>query len=171
MKGRTIEKYGTSKRCNYGYGVERRKGAVVPHRARTGYGTGNLCKWKNGRSEATEWGGILRKIKQDKIFWYYLLTYLVVLFIPMLICCFYYIYMLSLIAEDDIRAKESELSHAVVLVDNVLDEFEYLGDSIAANSYVNGFSRRTNVFDYPNTYRVYELRASLPDLYLSLIHI
>ena len=83
----------------------------------------------------------------------------------MVICCFYYIYMLSLIAEDDIRAKESELSHAVVLVDNVLEEFEYLGDSIAANSYVNGFSRRTNVFDYPNTYRVYELRASLPDLY------
>lgn len=107
----------------------------------------------------------MRKIKQDKIFWYYLLTYLAVLFIPMVICCFYYIYMLSLIAEDDIRAKESELSHAVVLVDNVLDEFEYLGDSIAANSYVNGFSRRTNVFDYPNTYRVYELRASLPDLY------
>ena len=107
----------------------------------------------------------MRKIKQDKIFWYYLLTYLAVLFIPMLICCFYYIYMLSLIAEDDIRAKESELSHAVVLVDNVLDEFEYLGDSIAANSYVNGFSRRTNVFDYPNTYRVYELRDSLPDLY------
>ena len=86
-------------------GVERRKGAVVPHRARTGYGTGNLCKWKNGRSEAAGRGGILRKIKQDKIFWYYLLTYLAVLFIPMVICCFYYIYMLSLIAEDDIRGK------------------------------------------------------------------
>lgn len=28
MKGRTIERYGTSKRRNYGYGVERRKGTV-----------------------------------------------------------------------------------------------------------------------------------------------
>ena len=104
-------------------------------------------------------------VKQDKIFWYYLLTYLVVLFIPMLICCFYYIHMLTLIAEDDIKAKESELSHAAVLVDNMLDEFEHLGNSIATNLYVNGFRTKTEVFDYPNTYRVYELCASLPDLY------
>ncbi len=108
---------------------------------------------------------ICRKGKQDKIFWFYLLTYLIVLFVPMIITCVYYINMLATIAEDDRREKETELSHAAVLVDNTLNELERLGDTIATNAYVNDFRNRSTVFDYPNSYRVYELCASLPELY------
>ena len=109
--------------------------------------------------------GIYEKGKQNKIFRFYLLTYLTVLFVPMIISCLYYINMLRLIAEDDRKEKETELTHAAVLVDNKLDELEDLGDTIATNSYVNSFRSRSGVFDYPNSYRVYELCASLPDLY------
>ncbi len=108
---------------------------------------------------------ILEKGKKNRIFWFYLLTYLTVLFVPMIITCLYYINMLRLIAEDDRKEKETELVHAAVLMDNRLDELEDLGDTIATNSYVNSFRSRSSVFDYPNSYRVYELCASLPDLY------
>lgn len=108
---------------------------------------------------------ILEKGKKNRIFWFYLLTYLTVLFVPMIITCLYYINMLRLIAEDDRKEKETELVHTAVLMDNRLDELEDLGDTIATNSYVNSFRSRSSVFDYPNSYRVYELCASLPDLY------
>ncbi len=103
--------------------------------------------------------------KKNRIFQFYLLTYLIVLFIPMIITCLYYINMLRLIAEDDRNEKDTELTHAAVLMDNRLDELEALGDTIATNSFVNTFRNRSTVFDYPNSYRVYELCASLPDLY------
>ena len=108
---------------------------------------------------------ILEKGKKNRIFWFYLLTYLTVLFVPMSITCLYYINMLRLIVEDDRKEKETELVHTAVLMDNRLDELEDLGDTIATNSYVNSFRSRSSVFDYPNSYRVYELCASLPDLY------
>ena len=98
---------------------------------------------------------ILEKGKKNRIFWFYLLTYLTVLFVPMIITCLYYINMLRLIAEDDRKEKETELVHAAVLMDNRLDELEDLGDTIATNSYVNSFRSRSSVFDYPNSYRVY----------------
>lgn len=108
---------------------------------------------------------IFEKRMKNRIFWFYLLTYLTVLFVPMIISCLYYINMLRLIAEDDRKEKETELIHAAALMDNRLDELEDLGDIIATNSYVNSFRSRSSVFDYPNSYRVYELCASLPDLY------
>lgn len=108
---------------------------------------------------------MLGRGKQNRIFWFYLLTYLIVLFVPMIITCLYYINMLRLIAEDDRKEKNTELTHAAVLMDNQLDELEDLGDTIATNSFVNTFRNRNTVFDYPNSYRVYELCASLPDLY------
>lgn len=107
-----------------------------------------------------------KKDRQSTVLRHYFLTYFTVLFIPMLICSLYYIRMLSLLSEDDIKARESELEHAAVLVDTVLDEFEYLGDSLTANMQVNSFKRTKEVFGYANTYKVYQLRNSLPDLYL-----
>lgn len=104
--------------------------------------------------------------RQSTVLQHYFLTYFTVLFIPLLICSLYYIRMLSLLSEDDSKARESELEHAAVLVDTVLNEFEYLGDSLAANLQVNSFKRTKEVFGYANTYKVYELRKSLPDLYL-----
>lgn len=109
--------------------------------------------------------GGFRKGKRNKIFWFYLLTYLAVLFVPMAIICLYDVNMLLMVAKDERREKEAELSHATVLMDNKLDELEYFGDSIATNSYVNEFRKRNIVFDYPNSYKVYELCASLPELY------
>lgn len=107
-----------------------------------------------------------KKNSQRRVLRHYFLTYFIVLLIPMLICSLYYIRMLSLLSEDDIKSRESELEHAAVLMDTMMDEFEYLGDSLAANVQVNSFKRAAEVFTYPNTYRVYELRNSLPDLYL-----
>ena len=53
--------------------------------------------------------------RQSTVLQHYFLTYFTVLFIPLLICSLYYIRMLSLLSEDDSKARESELEHAAVL--------------------------------------------------------
>jgi AraC-like DNA-binding protein len=73
--------------------------------------------------------------------------------------------MISVIGYDDVQARKTELKHAAVLVDTMLDEVSYLGDSLATNTGVNNFKRMSTAFDGPNSYMVYELHAKLPDLY------
>lgn len=127
---------------------------------------GSICR--NGEGHMRKRGKTDRGFwqeKRNKIFWFYLLTYLAVLFVPMMIICLYDVNMLLMIAKDERKEKEAELSHAAVLMDNKLDELEYFGEVIATNPYVNEFRKRSIVFDYPNSYRVYELCASLPEMY------
>jgi len=73
--------------------------------------------------------------------------------------------MISVISNDDVQTRKNELKHAAVLVDTMLDEFSYLGDSLASNSSVNSFKRITTAFGSPNSYKIYELHDELPDLY------
>ncbi|MGB8455731.1 MAG: AraC family transcriptional regulator [Anaerocolumna sp.] len=108
---------------------------------------------------------LLKKFNYHTILYQYLKTYFIVLFIPLLICCIYYIRIISVISDDDVKSRETELKHAAVLVDTMLDEFSYLGDSLASNSGVNSFKGITEAFGYPNSYNVYELHSKLPDLY------
>lgn len=108
---------------------------------------------------------LFNKFKTHNILYQFLLRYFIVLFIPLLICSIYYVHMISVINDDDIHAREVELTHAAVLIDTMLDEFSYLGDNIAANTSVNSFKNISDAFSYPNSYKVYELRTMLPDLY------
>jgi two-component system response regulator YesN len=106
-----------------------------------------------------------KKIDNREIFYQYLLTYFVVLFIPLFICCIYYIRMISVINADDIKARQTELEHAAVLVDTTIDELSSLSDSLASNVSVNSFKRVSKAFGVPNSYKVYELQKNLPDLH------
>lgn len=96
---------------------------------------------------------------------YYLVGYFLVLFIPLLICCIYYSRVIAVISEDDRAARKQELSHAAVLMDTMLDEFAYLGDSLATNQSVNEFKWVKSAFEYPNSYQINRLQENLPDLY------
>jgi len=110
---------------------------------------------------------LFNKVKNNKnhtILYQYMMTYFVVLFIPLLICSMYYVRMVSVISDDDVQTRKMELQHTAVLVDNMLDEFSYLGDSIAANTGVNSFKRESVAFGCPNSYTVYKLQKTLPDL-------
>ncbi|MDK2964684.1 MULTISPECIES: helix-turn-helix transcriptional regulator [Lacrimispora] len=108
---------------------------------------------------------LFRKSKAHTILYQFMVTYFIVLFIPLLICSVYYIRMISVIGNDDIQTRKTELKHAAVLVDTMLNEFSYLGDSLASNTGVNSFKRISDAFDGPNSYKVYELHNMLPDLY------
>ena len=108
---------------------------------------------------------LFRKSRAHTILYQFMVTYFIVLFIPLLICSGYYIKMISVIGNDDIQARKTELKHAAVLVDTMLDEVSYLGDSLASNTGVNSFKRISAAFDGPNSYKVYELHTMLPDLY------
>lgn len=108
---------------------------------------------------------LLRKFNDNAILHQYMLTYFIVLFIPLLICCVYYVRMISVISDDDIQERKTELKHAAVLMDTMLDEFSYLGDSLASNKGVNSFKNVTTAFGSPNSYKIYELHTLLPDLY------
>ena len=108
---------------------------------------------------------LFRKSKAHTILYQFMVTYFIVLFIPLFICSGYYVRMISVIGNDDIQARKTELKHAAVLVDTMLNEVSYLGDSLATNTGVNSFKRMSTAFDGPNSYKVYELHAMLPDLY------
>ena len=105
--------------------------------------------------------------RQSRILRQYFWTYAIVLFVPLLICSIYYIRMFFLIGEDDIRVKQNELEHASVLLDITLEEFEYLGNSLAVNPLVCSFKNEPEAFGFSNTYKIYTIKASLPDLYLT----
>ncbi|PPK78514.1 AraC-like DNA-binding protein [Lacrimispora xylanisolvens] len=108
---------------------------------------------------------LFKKSRAHTILYQFMVTYFIVLFIPLLICSGYYIRMISVIGNDDIQSRKTELTHAAVLVDTMLDEVSYLGDSLASNTGVNTFKRISAAFEGPNSYEVYELHKMLPDLY------
>lgn len=85
---------------------------------------------------------------------YYLIGYIVVLFIPLLICSLFYRDMIKTISEDEVQKKKNELSHSVKLVDTMFNELNYLGDSLSTNSAVNQFKRVEEPFDYPKAYQI-----------------
>lgn len=119
---------------------------------------------KLGRRNATEKTNRGRR-SGNSVLYYYLTGYFLVLFIPLIICCIYYSRVISVISEDDLSARKQELKHAAVLMDTMVDEFVYLGDSLAINQDVNEFKWVKDAFEYPNSYKVNELQHSLPDLY------
>lgn len=96
---------------------------------------------------------------------YYLVGYIIVLFIPLAICSVYYRNLIKTISEDDIAGKRSDLDHSVALVDTMLNELGYLGDSLATNTAVNQFKRAEDPFAYPKSYQINKLQAQLPELY------
>lgn len=95
----------------------------------------------------------------------YLITYVVVMLIPLIICASYYVRLLKMIRDDDIQEKEVELQHTAVLVDKIIDEFSYVIDSLVVNEEVLSFKKIENSFRYPNSYKIIELRDDLLDLY------
>ncbi len=96
---------------------------------------------------------------------YYLVGYIIVLFIPLVICSFFYQNMIRTISEDDVLKKKSDLEHSMALVDTVMNELGYLGDSLAMNAAVNRFKRGEDPFAYPRAYEINKLQAQLPELY------
>ena len=96
---------------------------------------------------------------------YYLIGYIVVLFIPLMICSLFYRDMIKTISEDEVQKKKNELSHSVTMVDTMFNELNYLGDSLATNSVVNQFKRVEEPFVYPKAYQINELQMQLPELY------
>ena len=91
----------------------------------------------------------------------YFFTYFIVLFIPLLLCCNYYVRILSVISEDDIRARKTELLHSAELVDDFIEELTYLADMLVGLPDVNIFRFKENVLEYPNTHEVISLRDKL----------
>lgn len=96
---------------------------------------------------------------------YYLVGYIIVLFIPLMICSLFYRNMIKTISEDEVQAKKNDLMHSVALVDTMLNELNYLGDSLATNAAVNQFKRVEDPFVYPKAYQVNKLQLQLPKLY------
>lgn len=91
----------------------------------------------------------------------YFFTYFIVLFIPLFLCCNYYVRIISVISEDDIREKKTELLHSVELVEDFIEELTYLADMLAGLPEVNIFRFQENVLEDPNTHKVIDLRDKL----------
>lgn len=91
----------------------------------------------------------------------YLITYFIVLFIPLLICCSYYGRMIAVISEDDIQTRKTGLEHSAVQIDALMEELSYLADTLAGMPDVNLFRFRKETLQYPDTYRVIELQKKL----------
>ncbi|MCI9141471.1 MAG: helix-turn-helix transcriptional regulator [Lachnospiraceae bacterium] len=91
----------------------------------------------------------------------YFFTYFIVLFVPLLLCCNYYVRMISVISEDDIREKKTELLHSAELVDDFIEELTYLADMLVGLPDVNIFRFQENVLEDPNTHKVIDLRNKL----------
>ncbi len=91
----------------------------------------------------------------------YFFTYFLVLFIPLVICCSYYVRMLSVISEDSIREKKTELLHNYELVDGFMNELESMGDMLAGLPAVNIFRFQDKVLKFPNTHEVNDLQDKL----------
>lgn len=107
-------------------------------------------RWRNGRYA---------------LFWHYLIGYIVVLFIPLFICSVYYQNMIQTISRDELRTRQSNLEHSMELVDTMLNELNYLGDSLATNAAVNQFKGVEDPYEYPKAYQVNKLQMELPQLY------
>nr|WP_103241154.1 helix-turn-helix transcriptional regulator [Acetatifactor muris] len=115
-------------------------------------------------------GKLLKKSeKKDKnnILLGYLRTYLIVLFIPLMICSLYSIRVLKIIEEDDVSKITEEYEHSAESVDTFLDEVERIGRLIADNAKVRQFAGRTDCFSYPNLYKIIELQNTLSDISFS----
>lgn len=106
-----------------------------------------------------------RKNSERSLLRDYLVGYIIVLFIPLVICSFFYQNMIRTISEDDVLKKKSDLEHSMALVDTVMNELGYLGDSLATNAAVNRFKRVEEPFAYPRSYEINKLQAQLPELY------
>lgn len=91
----------------------------------------------------------------------YFFTYFIVLFIPLVICCSYYIRMLYVISEDDIREKKNEVLHSVELVDDFMEELDSFSGMLAGLPAVNIFRFQDKVLTFPNTNEVRELQDKL----------
>lgn len=106
---------------------------------------------KNRQTRSTD-KEILRK---------YFFTYFIVLFIPLVICCTYYIRMLYVISQDDIREKKTELLHSVELVDGFMEELDSFSGMLAGLPAVNIFRFQDKVLEFPNTHEVSDLQDKL----------
>lgn len=104
--------------------------------------------------------------KNNCIFKHYFIMFFGVILIPMLICCVFYAYMFWVIGSDDIATRKKDLIHSATRFDTVVSEVNYLGDCLVCNEAVNRFQNLTDAMLYPNTYKINELQAALPDLYL-----
>ncbi len=91
----------------------------------------------------------------------YFFTYFIVLFIPLLICCSYYVRMISVISDDDIREKRSELLHGAELVEDFTGDLASFADMLAGLPAVNIFRFQDAVFQFPNTHEVNDLQEKL----------
>lgn len=108
----------------------------------------------------------MRKINntENNIVLGFLRTYLIVLFIPLVICSLYCIRILSIIEEDDTSKAEEEIRYSAASVDSLLSEVEGIGKLLVENEYVKRYANRENGFVYPRTYKIIELQDSLLDI-------
>lgn len=107
----------------------------------------------------------LNKRGQCSVLYHYLITYFIVFLIPILICCGFFVYLISSISKDVILHKKNELKQTSVLIDTMIEEFTYFGDSIVSNIEVNSFKHETKVFNYPNNYKIIEVKKELPNVF------
>ena len=91
----------------------------------------------------------------------YFFTYFIVLFIPLVICCSYYVRMLYVIGEDDIRQKKTEMLHSVELADSFFKELDSFGGMLAGSPAVNIFRFQDKALEFPNTHEVNNLQDKL----------
>lgn len=108
-----------------------------------------------------------KKTDKNNILFGYLRTYLIVLFIPLVICSLYSIRVLTIIEEDDISKIVEEYEHSAESIDTFLNEVEGIGRLIADNAKVRQFTGRTDCFSYPNLYKIIELQSVLSDISFS----
>lgn len=95
----------------------------------------------------------------------FLITYVIVFTVPLLICSVYFFEVIRVLGMDDVSFRQTELEHAADQIDSMLEEFENIGDILTANGYVNSFKHKTeDVWQNPNSYRLNELRDSLPQI-------
>ncbi|MDD6614596.1 MAG: helix-turn-helix domain-containing protein [Lachnospiraceae bacterium] len=104
---------------------------------------------------------------KNRVLRQFLITYVIVFIVPLLICSIYFFQVIRMLGKDDLNFRQAELEHAADQIDNMLEEFENMGDILTANAYVNAFKHRTeDVWSSPNSYRLNELRDSLPQILL-----
>lgn len=110
---------------------------------------------------------LLEKKGQNSVLLHYLITYFIVFLIPILICCSFFVYLISSISKEVIIHKENELKQTSILVDTMIEELAYFGDSIVSNIEINSFKHEREVFNYPNNYKIIEVKKELPNVFQS----
>lgn len=108
---------------------------------------------------------MLTKDRKGNLFYQYLLTYFIVLFIPLAICSVYCVKVLAVIGRNEVRAYEAEIRHAAVLVETMLDKISETGNQLAVNPQVGIFQYRKDVYQYPHAYEINQLQQALPQVY------